>query len=185
MPRPNPDRTIGQEAVLARRIAHERDRHGLSYDALAEKMSDAGCPIQGSAIYKIVNGDPPRRVTVDEAAALALVFDVGIEDLLTPLELIRKRQARELIEQVEPIRRSFIDMFERLVRLQTDVIVLGHDDAELGEYVVNHWASGAIDPESDGDDRVHNTAQVMVSGLLTAAYKIAVEKTYEHEGDEA
>lgn len=44
-------------------------------------MTDAGCPIQGSAIYKIEKADPPRRITVDELVAFATVFETSAVDL--------------------------------------------------------------------------------------------------------
>jgi hypothetical protein len=62
MPRPNAPREIRErgEANLARRLEYERTSRGLSYEALARAMADAGCPIQGSALYRIEKGDPPR-----------------------------------------------------------------------------------------------------------------------------
>jgi transcriptional regulator with XRE-family HTH domain len=73
---------IAAEAALARRIEYERTRRGMSYEGLATRMSRAGCPIQPSAIYKIEKGDPPRRITVDELAALARVFEMSMDELL-------------------------------------------------------------------------------------------------------
>ena len=84
MPRPNKDRTINSEADLAKRISEERLRRGWTFDGLASRMTDAGCAIKGSAIYKIEKGSPPRRVTVDELVGFARVFETPIERLLAP-----------------------------------------------------------------------------------------------------
>src|SRR5206468_3991414 len=73
MPRVNPLRPVGNEANLARRIAAEREAHGWSYEGLAKRMTDAGFPIQSTAIFKIEKGKPPRRITVDEMVGFAKV----------------------------------------------------------------------------------------------------------------
>ena len=82
MPRQNASRSINAEQDLAALIARERERRGWSYDHLARLISDAGCPIQGSALFKIEKGQPPRRITVDELVALTRVFAMNIDQLL-------------------------------------------------------------------------------------------------------
>jgi transcriptional regulator with XRE-family HTH domain len=101
VPRPNPPRSLQSEDNLARRIAYERDRRGWTYEGMAKRLTDAGCPIQGSAIYKIEKGNPRRRISVDELVALAKVFDVDTENLLLPLELIAEHDAINLIAELE------------------------------------------------------------------------------------
>lgn len=85
MPRPNRPRSIASEQALARRLAFERERKGMSYDGLASRMTKAGCPIQASGLYKIEKAG--RRITVDELVAFSHVFDIPIEKLLLPPEL--------------------------------------------------------------------------------------------------
>lgn len=82
MARPNLPRTVMVERHLAGKIAYERRRRELTYEALARLLTDAGCPIQASAIQKIEKGG--RRIVVDEAVAFAMVFDVSLKDFLTP-----------------------------------------------------------------------------------------------------
>ncbi|MGH3522271.1 MAG: helix-turn-helix domain-containing protein [Mycobacterium sp.] len=96
MPRPNPPRPLGCEVNVARRVADERGRRGWSYETLARHMTEAGCPIQSSAIYKIEKGDPPRRISVDELVAFALAFDVDVKELLLSPWEAAQREAREL-----------------------------------------------------------------------------------------
>lgn len=96
MPRPNPPRPLGCEANVARRVADERGRRGWSYETLARHMTDAGCPIQSSAIYKIEKGDPPRRISVDELVAFALAFGIDVKELLLSPWEAAQREAREL-----------------------------------------------------------------------------------------
>jgi len=97
MPRPNPPRSIASEQSLARRVAHERETRGMSYEGLAARMTKAGCPIQASALYKIEKSTPPRRITVDELVALAQVFDLSVENLLLPPEAVAAKELGVLV----------------------------------------------------------------------------------------
>lgn len=99
MPRPNRNRTVGSERTLAQRITFERERKRWTYENLAQRMTTVGCPIQKSAIYKIEQGDPPRRVTVDELVALANVFNLSLDELLERPEQVLSRKAKSLIAQ--------------------------------------------------------------------------------------
>lgn len=101
MPRPNPPRSLQGEDNLAQRIAYEREQRGWTYEGLAKRLTDVGCPIQGSAIYKIEKGTPRRRISVDELVAFAKVFDADTSDLLIPLELIAEHEALALLGEVE------------------------------------------------------------------------------------
>lgn len=100
MPRPNVGRTLRSEAGLARRIAYERQERGWSLEGLAKRMSDAGCNINASAIFKIEKGDPPRRISVDELVALAAVFAERVDDLLLPPNVVFDKVAHELVEDL-------------------------------------------------------------------------------------
>lgn len=90
MPRPNSERTIMVERSLATRIAYERNKRGLTYEALAQQLTDLGCPVQPSAIQKIEKSG--RRIVVDEAVAFAAAFEMGLEELLIPLDARRDLQ---------------------------------------------------------------------------------------------
>lgn len=117
MPRPNRPRTIRIEADLAKRISYERERHRMSYDGLADRMTKIGCAIQASAIYKIEKGDPPRRITLNEAVAFAEVFGVPLEDLLVPADQVATKAARKAMVQFDrrmPALERLADEFERL-----------------------------------------------------------------------
>jgi transcriptional regulator with XRE-family HTH domain len=70
------------EEVLARRIAHERAARGWSYQRMADAMSEVGCPIAASALFKIEKGTPRRRVTVDELAAIADLWAIPMDRLV-------------------------------------------------------------------------------------------------------
>ena len=99
MSRPNKGRTLGSERTLARRVAYERTTRGLTYAQLAQEMTSVGCAIRGSALYKIENNEPPRRVTVDELVALSLVFEIALDELLVPYELVIDSRGRRLVQE--------------------------------------------------------------------------------------
>jgi transcriptional regulator with XRE-family HTH domain len=99
MPRPNPPRPLRGEANLARRVAYERQRAGMSMEGLAKRMTELGCPINQSAIWKIENGDPPRRITYDEALAFAEVFGVPLAELSVAPEVVVDLTALKLVDE--------------------------------------------------------------------------------------
>ncbi len=98
MPRPNPTRHLFAEANVAARVALERERRGMSYEGLAKRLSDIGCPIQASAIFKIEKGTPRRRITVDELVGFAAAFGMSVEELLVDPEV---RLGRELTRSLQ------------------------------------------------------------------------------------
>lgn len=97
MPRPNKPRRVLSEDHVAQRIAMERDRRGWTNDGLAKRMTDAGCPMVGSAIFKIEKGSPRRRIVVDELVAFAGVFGLKVEELLVPPAIARRDELVKLV----------------------------------------------------------------------------------------
>jgi transcriptional regulator with XRE-family HTH domain len=156
MSRLNPQRSIGGEDNLARRIERERTAHGWSYEALAKRMTDAGCSIQGSAIYKIEKTDPPRRITVDELLALAQVFGKSVEDLLTPIEVLDDRRAQKLLEELDEADDELVAAIRKFLDAYSELLALAANNPELFEYVKgHHW-------------REANTREELASSSLAA-----------------
>lgn len=143
MPKLNVGRSVGVETNLAARIAHERNLRGQSYEVLAEAMTQAGCAINGSSIYKIEHGSPPRRISVDELWTLAQVWGTTVEDLLTPMELLEQRRAHELIESIQEVQRGMGDLASDAFNAFSELIRLAFEHEELYEYVVNQLAASA------------------------------------------
>lgn len=98
MPPSKPQGRILAEDHLAQRIELERTLRGWSYEGLAKRVTDAGCPISPSAIHKIEKANPRRRITVDEAIAYAEVFEIPVNDLLVPPKLAGKAEFVSLWE---------------------------------------------------------------------------------------
>lgn len=131
-------RTIGQERNLAERIRWERESRGWSYEALAQQMTDKGCPINASSLYKIEKGSPrPRKISVDELVALSQVFDISVEDLLVPVEVMRNEQAKELVRELQTLK---AEIMEKTATFYDDLryyFVLAHVDEEAFDYVTH------------------------------------------------
>jgi transcriptional regulator with XRE-family HTH domain len=115
VPRPNRPRSIQSEDNLARRIAYERERQGWSYAGLADRMTGAGCAIDGSALYKVEKAKPRRRISVDELCALSEVFKLPVAELLMPPELHAKQQALAVLEQYRQARAAYYAALDELV----------------------------------------------------------------------
>lgn len=78
---------------FAHRVAEEAKRRGWSDASLAARAA-RNYPMTATTIWKIKNADPPRRVDLDEATAIALgAFGYEtIEAFLTDSKLIRLRE---------------------------------------------------------------------------------------------
>jgi transcriptional regulator with XRE-family HTH domain len=96
-----PERPLAEDHV-AQRIKTEREVRGWSTVTLAERMTEAGHPINQSAIWRIESGKPRRRVNLDEALGFCKVFDIALDELTAPPGLIANPQIRRLVgEYVE------------------------------------------------------------------------------------
>ncbi len=113
MPRPNRPRTVAAEDNLARRIAFEREARGWTYDGTAKRMTNLGCPIQSTAIYKIEKGEPRRRISVDELVAFARVFELDVEELLIPVDVALNDAARAYLEGFRDAQRGVVQAISK------------------------------------------------------------------------
>ena len=143
MPRHNKPRSIASEANVAERITRERESRELSYEALAKLMTNQGCSLVGSAIYRIEKGDPPRHITVDELVAFANVFDTTVPDLLAPMELVRKESARKLVERTLSVYLALPEATSELYSLCRELYALKQSDPDLQEFFANQWLKAA------------------------------------------
>jgi transcriptional regulator with XRE-family HTH domain len=134
---------FGRATFAAERITREREGRELSYEALAKFMNDQGCPLAGSAIYRIEKGDPPRHITVDELVAFANVFDTTVPDLLAPMELVRKEKARELVERTLSVWRALPAATSELYTLCKEFCALQQSDPDLHEFFANQSLKAA------------------------------------------
>jgi len=119
--RPNKPREVYAENYLAARIISERETRGWSLEGLAKRMTAAGCAINQSAIYKIEQGQPRRRITVDELVAFSRVFGLPLDDLLTDPVLWRARQIAPLLEELWQIRMKYVEQGDEYLRRKNEI----------------------------------------------------------------
>jgi transcriptional regulator with XRE-family HTH domain len=128
--RPNKPREVYAESYLADRIASERARQRMSLEGLATRMTKAGCAINQSAIYKIEQGQPRRRITVDELVAFSRVFGLPLDDLLTDPVLVRAGQIAPLLEEYWQLRVKFAEAGTEYLRRTTEIMEQVRERAE-------------------------------------------------------
>lgn len=149
MPRPHQPRSLGREDNLAARVARERTDRGLSYEGLAKLMTEAGCPMQGSAIYKIEKGSPRRRISVDELVAFTQVFETTVDDLLTPVEVLDEKRVRELLDEMNDADHALFDAIARIVQTYAEFLSLAGEDTDLFDFAFGHRFPGRRGDEKD------------------------------------
>lgn len=139
MPRTGTDRVRAQERALVRRIKYERELRGWSPAKLAEVMTASGCKMHTSAVYKLEDTEKPRVLTATELIAAAKAFDMTLEELCVPIELVQKRRAQELIEELEAADERFIEGIESDLNALIELMRLAAEDRELYDFVVGHY----------------------------------------------
>lgn len=165
MPKIVRERPVKFEEVVADRVHVERLRRGWSYETMAKLMTEAGCPIHHSGLYRIEAGSPRRRITVDEMVGFAHVLDMSFEQLLTPAEDDHLAAAtaavtfwavkhQETLAALEAERIASDAIEEALNRFgNTDLARKLRDriPAGLTAILVNQWKIDGIDPWKDAE----------------------------------
>jgi transcriptional regulator with XRE-family HTH domain len=173
VPRPNPPRSLQSEDNLARRVAYEREQRGWTYDGLAKRLTEAGCSIQGSAIYKIEKGTPRRRISVDELVAFAEVFEVNVADLLIPLELMAEQKVVSLIAD---LRHRYAVLVARVDEMQGTVeeiaTLAGSVSDERRHLILQQLWDSVIDVASERQVRYKESENVF-GQLITRIHQLA------------
>jgi transcriptional regulator with XRE-family HTH domain len=130
--RAGPDRPVPEDYV-AERIKQEREARGWSTVTLAEKMAEAGHPVNQAAIWRIESGKPRRRVNLDEALGFCTVFGLTMDELTAP-------SLKHADTVIRGIVRECVEKKHALARLQRDVEILEREIEHL-EFELAHFAS--------------------------------------------
>lgn len=90
------------EGNVAARVALEREVRGWSTTELAERVTKAGVKMNQTAVWRIENGEPRRRINLDEALAFSRVFELPLEELMSPplegIDMDGRRLVQEAVE---------------------------------------------------------------------------------------
>ena len=121
---------MGVEDLIAKRVAELRGSSvpAMSYETLATRMAEVGCPIHPSALHRIETGSPRRKVSVDELVALAQVFDVSVDSLIAP-------EATGVVAEVEADLLGFREANTSLLKAR-DQLRASELEVHLAEQVV-------------------------------------------------
>ena len=99
--------SLWSEDNLAERVRLEREARGWSTATMAERMTQAGYPMNQSAIWRIESAEPRRRINLDEAIGFAQVFSIPLDNLLGPPNLAMHARVKELIENISQRQREY------------------------------------------------------------------------------
>ena len=189
MPRPNRDRTVLAEENLARRVAFEREARGWTYEGTAKRMTNIGCPIQPTAIYKIEKGEPRRRISVDELVAFAKVFDFEVQEMLMPVGAVLNDAAKTYLEGAYEAQRAITTAVTEAVNVTVGLyrftveygLAADLDVAELlkemtGE-VRSHEADGELSKAvQDSCDKVEGAVVHLLETIVDSAETVVREE---------
>ncbi|MGW2582356.1 helix-turn-helix transcriptional regulator [Streptomyces virginiae] len=141
-----PDRPVPEDYV-ADRIKQEREARGWSTVALAEKMAEAGHPVNQAAIWRIESGKPRRRVNLDEALGFCQVFGLTMDELTASPMKHADAVVRGLV-------RERIAKRAALARVQRDAQVLERDLDHI-EFELKHFASYGDEQKAELEQLMH------------------------------
>lgn len=155
MPRPNPGRSMFTEDNLAARIKIEREKQTPPWtlEGLAKRMTDVGCPMAASAIYKIEQGQPTpdgtekrRRIVVDELVAFSRVFGISVEQLLLDPEIEAEQRVIDKLNLVSALAAALDQAEGELITTVEEVrgLVKGSKGAKaaMDKYLVDTTGAG-------------------------------------------
>jgi transcriptional regulator with XRE-family HTH domain len=140
-----PDRPVPEDYV-ADRIKQEREARGWSTVALAEKMAEAGHPVNQAAIWRIESGKPRRRVNLDEALGFCQVFGLTMDELTAPPMKYADAFVRDLV-------RERIEKSHALADLQLDARRLERRIRDL-EFELDHFANNGAEQKAELDQLI-------------------------------
>lgn len=148
-----PEDEFASEEALARRITYERDRRGWSPGGLAALMTKAGYPLNQSSVWKIENGQPRRKITVDEMIGFSKVFEIPIDELLRPAgawvrdEIIAAvGVVVQILEDREAGHAPLVEGLERVLDSFEEFDFLGSEDARLTSLLTAALMRNAVLP---------------------------------------
>lgn len=132
-----PMRSVGAENLAARRIEWERSRRGWSREELARRVSEAGSPLNQSAVQKIERGTPRRTISLDEALALAEVFGYGesIETLWSVPEEVTGAELAGFVDQVGRIESVLTEVHGAVLHLLDGILTVRADAQPMFDYI--------------------------------------------------
>ncbi|MEV7776813.1 helix-turn-helix transcriptional regulator [Kitasatospora sp. NPDC088351] len=142
-------RLEGEENV-ARRIKMEREARGWSTATLAERLTEAGYPLNQSAVWRIESGEPRRRVNLDEAIGFAKVFDISLDNLVGPPEIAANAHVKRLLAEFAESWQKSVVARKEMDRARDALDAYGADHPNLAE-LISAMITRVVADEAGGD----------------------------------
>ena len=146
VPKKTTPRVPGPDDWASARIRHERELLGWSTAELARRVTSTGVPMRQQQVWQIESGDPPRKLSVGEAAAFAAVFGLTIADLVAPPEEVASRNLLELGRAFAEWRRDAGLLAGRLGEIDERVGQLhsGEEERLTADSVAKYGGTGSM-----------------------------------------
>ncbi|GAA1994537.1 hypothetical protein GCM10009817_41280 [Terrabacter lapilli] len=164
MPRTNRG-SIFAERYVAWHVEAELARRGWSYRELADRMTAAGAPANQSSIHKMLRQEPPRRIRVNELAALAEIFDVPMQELAQSVDRSLSEEANRLLADLyaaaTPYREAAAKLSRTIRLLAVAVAASDEFTMKLMDAMARQEASMALlmDIAHEAEERMYAQAE--------------------------
>jgi len=118
---------VSAEEVFARRLRSERERRGWSQAEVAQKLLDqSGIKLHATAIAKMEQraSEHPRTIRLEEATAIAKLFDLTVNDMTSPggeFETLRKKAAH-ISSLMEETNARYMEIFGALQQHRNTIL---------------------------------------------------------------
>jgi transcriptional regulator with XRE-family HTH domain len=165
------------EHVLGTRVSELRRARGWPQEELARRMRDAGFTWRQTTVAKTEKADRPVRV--NEAAALARLFETTIEQLTTP--------GQPLIDRLEKARQELIVLEADAKRAALEAEQKGaqqnflRNQVEAIEALIVFWREQTVAALTDAVPRVRNWSPGWLVLLAEAGIPREVAETAEQK----
>ncbi|MCY0926924.1 helix-turn-helix domain-containing protein [Streptomyces sp. H27-H1] len=176
---------LAGEANVAAHVQLERELRGWSTAELARQVTAAGCPLSQSAVWRIENGEPPRKISVDELVAFAKVFGKPIEQLLEPVDegvvdplirlflrewIVAKKAemdaGNDLFSKLQTVLSAYWDNPAALQRLEDDLssLVAERRVSWMHEFLMEDFRAGMAEAKKLGRPQFGPNAREIIIG---------------------
>lgn len=120
---PTPETSADLNKLIGWNLQRFRKDSGLSQTDLADELTERGVPFRQQTVLKIEKGARPLRV--DEAAVIAEILDLSVDDLLRPhdertlalREIVRAQREVEVtktqLQQMDEARQAVVESQQR------------------------------------------------------------------------
>lgn len=172
MPKRSAPGVLAGEGNVADHVQLERALRDWSTAELARRVTEAGCPMSQSAIWRIESGTPRRKISVDELIAFSTVFNKSVDSLLLPV----------VRDYPEDLIRLYVNKWvDAQTALRTVEVRAGVD---LSKVTSAAWLFPAAEPliREMIADRVEETTGLSAADGYLRVYEKQIHLTREMEG---